>query len=150
MSTAQHTLTLTRDFDAPREKVFEAWMEPEQLTKWFGPVEVDAPLEKIIVEPRIGGVWQVVMAWTDDNGQQEAPIEAVITELDAPGLLVAKAKAAPGADHEYEEMHLEFEDLGGNRTRMHLTQGPFASEEWVEMTRDGWGTSFDKLDATLG
>ena len=150
MSTAQHTLTLTRDFDAPREKVFEAWMEPEQLTKWFGPVEVDAPLEKIIVEPKIGGVWQVVMAWTDDNGQQEAPIEAVITQLDAPGLLVAKAKAAPDADHEYEEMHLEFEDLGGHRTRMHLTQGPFASEEWVEMTRDGWGTSFDKLDATLG
>ena len=150
MSTAQHTLTLTRDFDAPREKVFEAWMEPEQLTKWFGPVEVDAPLEKIIVEPKVGGVWQVVMAWTDENGPQEAPIEAVITELDAPGLLVAKAKAAPDADHEYEEMHLEFEDLGGNRTRMHLTQGPFASEEWVEMTRDGWGTSFDKLDATLG
>jgi hypothetical protein len=32
---------------------------------------------------------------------------------------------------------------------MHLTQGPFASEEWVEMTKDGWGTSFDKLDAAL-
>ena len=149
MSTAQHTLTLTRDFDAPREKVFEAWMDPDQLTMWFGPVDVEAPREKIIVEPEVGGIWQVVMVWTDENGQQEAPIEAVITQLDAPGLLVAQAKAAPDADHEYEEMRLEFEDLGGSRTRMHLTQGPFASEEWVEMTRDGWGTSFDKLDAAL-
>ncbi|MDO5866248.1 MULTISPECIES: SRPBCC domain-containing protein [Paenarthrobacter] len=149
MSTAQHTLTLTRDFDAPREQVFGAWMEPDQLTKWFGPVDVDAPREKIVVEPKVGGIWQVVMVWTDENGRQEAPIEAVITELDAPGLLVAKAKAAPDSDHEYEEMHLEFEDLGGSRTRMHLTQGPFASEEWVEMTKDGWGTSFDKLDAVL-
>ena len=148
MSTEQHTLTMIREFDAPRERIFDAWMDPDQLTKWFGPVEVDAPRDKIIVEPRVGGIWQVVMAWTDDEGEQEAPIEAVITELDAPALLVARAKAAPDADHEYEEMHLEFEDRNG-RTRMHLTQGPFASEEWVEMTRDGWGTSFDKLDALL-
>ena len=70
-------------------------MEPDQLTKWFGPVDVDDPREKIVVEPKVGGIWQVVMVWTDENGRQEAPIEAVITELDAPGLLVAKAKAAP-------------------------------------------------------
>ncbi len=148
MSTEQHTLTMSREFDAPREKVFEAWMEPDKLTQWFGPVEVDAPRDQIIVEPRVGGVWQVVMVWSDENGEQSAPIEATITELNSPALLVAQAKAAPDADHEYEEMHLEFEDLNG-RTRMNLTQGPFASEEWVEMTRDGWGTSFDKLDGLL-
>jgi len=148
MSTEHFTLTMIREFDAPREKVFEAWMNPDLLTQWFGPVDVDAPREKIIIEPRVGGAWQVVMGWTDENGRQEAPIEAVIKELDAPALLVSTAKAAPDADHEFEEMRLEFEDLNG-RTRLHLTQSPFASEDWVEMTREGWGTSFDKLDELL-
>lgn len=148
MSTEQYTLTMTREFDAPREKVFAAWMNPDLLAQWFGPVDVDAPREKIIIDPKVGGVWEVTMVWTDENGEQEAPIEAVITELQEPALLVSTAKAAPDADHDFEQMRLEFEDLNG-RTRMHLTQSPFASEDWVEMTRDGWGTSFDKLDALL-
>ena len=148
MSTEHFTLTMSREFDAPRERVFDAWMDPDKLAQWFGPVEVEAPREKIIVEPRVGGIWQVVMVWSDENGEQEAPIEAVISELEPPVLLVAKAKAAPDADHEFEEMRLEFEDLNG-RTRMNVTQGPFESQEWVDMTRDGWGTSFVKLDELL-
>lgn len=148
MSTEQHTLTMTREFDAPRERVFDAWMDPDQLTKWFGPAGVDSPRETIVIDPRVGGVWQVVMTWTEGDETKEGPIDAVITELNPPALLVASAKSGEESSSDELEMRLEFEDLDG-RTRLVMTQGPFESEEWVDMTREGWGTSFDKLDGLL-
>ena len=32
-----HEVTIERVFDAPRELVWKAWTEPEQLVQWFGP-----------------------------------------------------------------------------------------------------------------
>jgi uncharacterized protein YndB with AHSA1/START domain len=31
------TITITREFDAPPEKVFRAWTEPELVAQWLGP-----------------------------------------------------------------------------------------------------------------
>ncbi len=148
-TTESHTLTMTREFDAPRELVFNAFMDPDQLAAWFGPEGVDSPRDRIVVEPRVGGIWQLVMVYEEDGVTKESPIDAVISEYDPPALLVARQQAEPDTGiHLNLEMRLEFEDLGG-RTRLHLTQGPFGSAEWVDMTRDGWGSSFTKLDKIL-
>ena len=32
-----HTIRLTRAFKAPREQIFEAWTQPEQVTAWWDP-----------------------------------------------------------------------------------------------------------------
>ena len=42
-----YTLSLTRDFNAPREKVFQAWTDPEILMKWFGPKGVTTESARI-------------------------------------------------------------------------------------------------------
>ena len=154
MNTQQNTgdsrtLTMTREFEAPRELVFQAFMDPDQLAAWFGPVGVDSPRNRIVVEPHIGGAWQLVMVYEEDGDSKESPVDAVITAYDPPSLLVASQSAEPDAGITLQlEMRLEFEDLG-SRTRLHLTQGPFGSTEWVEMTREGWRTSFTKLDKIL-
>lgn len=144
-----HILTLTREFDAPCELVFDAFTDPDQLAAWFGPVGVDSPRDRIVVEPRVGGAWRLVMVWEEGGVAKEGPIDAVISVYDPPSLLVATQRAEPDAGTTVRlEMRLEFEDLGG-RTRLHLTQGPFDSAEFVDMTREGWGTSFTKLDKVL-
>lgn len=144
-----HILSMTREFDAPRELVFKAFTDPDQLAAWFGPVGVDSPRDRIVVEPRVGGAWQLVMVWEEGGAAKEGPIDAVISVFDPPSLLVATQRAEPGAGTVVHlEMRLEFEDLGG-RTRLHLTQGPFDSAEFLDMTREGWGTSFTKLDKVL-
>ena len=144
-----HTLTMAREFDAPRELVFDAFTDPDQLAAWFGPVGVDSPRDRIVVEPRVGGAWQLVMVWEEGGVAKEGPIDAVISVYDPPSLLVATQRAESDARNTVQlEMRLEFEDLG-SRTRLHLTQGPFDSAEWVEMTREGWGTSFTTLDKVL-
>jgi uncharacterized protein YndB with AHSA1/START domain len=40
-------LVITRIFDAPREKVWKAWTEPERVKRWWGPKNFTAPFSKI-------------------------------------------------------------------------------------------------------
>ena len=42
----------------------------------------------------------------------------------------------------------EFHDEGDGRTRLVITQGPY-SEDIEAMAREGWESSFTKLDALL-
>jgi hypothetical protein len=94
----------------------------------------------------VGGVWQLVLPWTQDGAVKKGRIDAA---YDPPAFLVVTQKAEPGGGvTPGPEMRFEFEDLGG-RTRLHLTQGPIDTAEFLKMTRGGWGSSLTKLDAIL-
>ena len=54
-------LHFTRIVEAPRELVFRCMIEPEHLTHFWGPAGVSAPLERIAVDARPGGVFETVM-----------------------------------------------------------------------------------------
>jgi uncharacterized protein YndB with AHSA1/START domain len=55
---------MTREFDAPRDLVFRAWIEPELLVQWLGPRKYRMTLERW--EPRDGGRWRYTHS--DDEG----------------------------------------------------------------------------------
>jgi uncharacterized protein YndB with AHSA1/START domain len=40
-------ITMTRVFDAPRERVWKEWTEPERFADWFGGPESEVPLSKV-------------------------------------------------------------------------------------------------------
>lgn len=52
-------IVLARVIDAPREGVFDAWIDPEQLTAWFGPSSFTIRTHEIDV--RAGGRWRFDM-----------------------------------------------------------------------------------------
>ncbi|QLG60253.1 SRPBCC domain-containing protein [Halorarum salinum] len=52
-------LRLTRTFDASRERVWDAWTDPEQVAKWWGPERFTTTIHEMDVRP--GGVWRFVM-----------------------------------------------------------------------------------------
>ncbi|MDJ0782089.1 MAG: SRPBCC domain-containing protein [Desulfosarcinaceae bacterium] len=54
-----HTLTISRDFPADRKRMFQAWTDPEMLTRWFGPPGVTT-LEAA-VDLRAGGEYRLTM-----------------------------------------------------------------------------------------
>jgi uncharacterized protein YndB with AHSA1/START domain len=59
--------TVHQTIAAPRERVFKAWTDPEQISRWFVPVDGwTAPLSDISVDARPGGTWRVTMV--DDAG----------------------------------------------------------------------------------
>src|SRR5262245_8936824 len=49
------TITFKRAFDAPREDVFEAWTDPEQIKLWWDPT--GTPLADCAVDLRPGGAF---------------------------------------------------------------------------------------------
>ena len=52
-------IVFTRVIDAPRESVFDAWTDPEQLAMWFGPKGLT--VETHAIDIRVGGVWRFDM-----------------------------------------------------------------------------------------
>ena len=56
-------LVLTRIIDAPREKLFRAWTDPDLLKQWFAPLPYTTPVAELDVRP--GGANLVVMRSPD-------------------------------------------------------------------------------------
>src|SRR4051794_19413544 len=52
-------LQVRRTFDAPRERVFQAWMDPELLRQWLTGPQGSSP--KAEVDARVGGEFRITM-----------------------------------------------------------------------------------------
>lgn len=74
--TSDRELVLTCTFDAPPEKVYRAWTDPELLKRWFAPRPVATPVAELDVRP--GGASRVVMRGPDG---QEYPCPGVYLEV---------------------------------------------------------------------
>jgi uncharacterized protein YndB with AHSA1/START domain len=145
MQTAQdQKVLITRIFDAPRDVVFQAWTDPEQVAQWFGPDGFDTPRETVIIDLRVGGRYELGMV------QQQSgvvfPVRYEIIELDPPRLLVLKSEPMPEVGmHEPTVTRIELH-AHGEKTRMSLTDGPCTQSAHAEA---GWNGAFVKLDALL-
>jgi uncharacterized protein YndB with AHSA1/START domain len=143
--TGDSQVHITRVFDAPREEVFRAWTDPDEVAAWSGPEHFDTPREQISIDLRVGGRYEVTMV-RRDNGA-EFPIGYEIVELVEPELIVLRSEPVPEIGvHEPTFTRVELHDLGG-RTRMVLTDGPYPDSGPAAA---GWSSAFDKLSARLG
>jgi uncharacterized protein YndB with AHSA1/START domain len=142
--TADQEVHITRIFEAPREQVFRAWTDPDEVAVWYGPEGFDTPRERIHIELRVGGRYELTMV---QPGGAEFPVGYEIVELVEPELIVLRSDPMPEMGmHEPTVTRVELEDLGG-RTRMTLTDGPYAESAHAEA---GWNAAFDKLEARVG
>ena len=136
--------TITRVFDAPREAVFRAWTEPEQLARWFGPKGVSTPLRGISIDPRPGGAWHLVMVADADDA--EYPANFVFREVVEPERLVfiSSLLSDPDTPDERAVVTVTFADLGG-ATEMTFHARGFTAAEAEAGIEPGWGSSFNRL-----
>ena len=92
MTEQTEDVLITRVFDSPRAQVFRAWTDPDEIAGWYGPEHFDAPRDKIRVDLRVGGRWELTMVQTDGT---EFPIGYDILELVEPELLVLRSDPMP-------------------------------------------------------
>ncbi len=144
-AAADRQVLITRIFEAPRERVFKAWTDPEQVAAWFGPEQMDTPRERINIDLRVGGRYELTMVRHDGGGEMTIGYE--IVEIVEPELLVLRSDPMPemGMD-EGTLVRVEFHDHG-TKTRMTLSDGPLPAEGRGH-AEAGWSAAFDKL-ATL-
>ena len=143
-------LVITRIFDAPRELVYRAFTDPDQLAAWFGPVGWSVPRDSIDIETKVGGHQRFTMV-NDADPTQTSPVDATFTEVIENELLVGEEDTSgiPEFAGSIMRMRLEFHDEPDGRTRLVLTQGPY-QPEILDMAREGWNSSFTKLDKLIG
>lgn len=146
MTDTTYDVHISRYFDAPPAAVYRAFVEPEQLAQWFGPLVMHCPIDTIEVDARPGGIWKMTMV-NNDNPEWRSPLNSTVVEVVENELLVGYeiAQGFPGMEDGTKiTMSVEFHPEGEG-TRLELRQGPF-TEEMTELSTVGWGQSFHKLD----
>ncbi len=146
----QQEITITRVFDAPPELVYQAFVDPDQLSQWFGPVGFSVPLDTVEIDARVGGSERLVMV-SDDDPSFRNPIEGTFTEVVENEVLDAHAEVEgiPGTTGKtWMRLRVEFHPEPGGRTRLEIRQGPFTEQMGAD-TKAGWQSSFTKLDSLL-
>ncbi len=105
-STWDREIVITRIIKAPRNLVFDAWMDPKHADKWMGPEGYTTVTHSMDVRP--GGKWRFTMS----GPQGVFPNRVTYSEVVKPSLLVYKHGADKDDDPEAFDVTVTFEDLG--------------------------------------
>jgi uncharacterized protein YndB with AHSA1/START domain len=142
---ADQEVLITRIFDAPRERVFKAWTDPDELAQWYGPEQVDTPRERIHIDLRVGGRFELTMVQPDGA---EITIGYDILELVEPELIVLRSDPMPEVGMPTSMVaRIELHDHG-DKTRMTLSDSPYPPQVRGH-AEAGYKAAFDKLEALL-
>ncbi len=148
-TTNDRELVLTRIINAPREKLYRAWTEPDLLKQWFAPKPWTTPKAELDVRP--GGASLVVMRGPDGK---EMPCPGVYLEV-VPNARLVFTDAYTGAwqpsEHPFMTVIVTFEDAGDGKTKytarvLHWTVADREKHEQMGF-HQGWGQCADQLAA---
>jgi uncharacterized protein YndB with AHSA1/START domain len=135
-------ITMTRVFDAPRERVWREWAEPERFADWFGGPQSEVPVSTVSMDVREGGTFRATM-FSGPN-RRESRWKGKYLEVIEPERLVFTISDEPGEEG-YELVIVVLKDLGDGRTEMHFEQRGRMAAEQYERAKEGWGTFFDRM-----
>ena len=152
--TAERELVMTRIIDAPREKVFRAWTDPELLKQWFAPLPYTTPVAELDVRP--GGANLIVMRGPEGNDMPNRGVYLDVVENERLVFTDAYTKAWEPSEKPFMTVILTFENAGENergRTRYtarvrHWTVADREAHEKMGF-HEGWGLCADQLAALV-
>ena len=90
-------IVITRNFNAPRGLVFDAWTKPEHVKRWYGLKRLTLPVCEI--DLRVGGAWRYVVH--DSESGTDHGFSGEYHEIVRPERLVynERYEPIPGSDH---------------------------------------------------
>jgi uncharacterized protein YndB with AHSA1/START domain len=138
------TLKLRRIFKAPREKVFRAWTDPEELKKWWGPEGYTTPSAE--VDLRVGGKFRLGMRKLPDG--EIFYLSGIYREVRPPELLVYTWRWEAQPEHGETLVTVEFRQVGDS-TEVVLTHERFPTEKARDEHNRGWTGCLDRLEKLL-
>jgi uncharacterized protein YndB with AHSA1/START domain len=137
------TLRIQRTFQAPAQRVFDAWTSDEVMRRWWH-VEHDWETTVAEVDLRVGGELRVVMRNPHDNAEYGGG--GRYTEIDPPRRLAFTWLWDGNSTRQLIE--IEFEEADGVTT-VRLTNSGLWDEEAVRSHEEGWNGTFDNLERIL-
>ncbi len=135
-------LVVTRTFAAPRERVFKAWTDPNQLSRWFGPS--DEYTAKAQVDLRVGGAYRLEM---HHSGGNVHTVVGIYREIIVPER-ISFTWQWEGSTAPDTLVTIDFVSVG-NSTEITMTHQKFADLETRNRHNEGWSGGFARLERLL-
>jgi hypothetical protein len=83
--TPDYDIEITRVIDAPPERIYQAFIDPEQFAEWYGPVGFPVHRDTVELDPRVGGRQQFTMASeADPSMRTDGKTRLVVREGPSP------------------------------------------------------------------
>ena len=157
-STVQHETTIrvpeglpiievTREFDAPPEKVYRAHVDADLAMRWLGPRDIESRVDHW--DARTGGSWRYVSS----RGEEEFAFYGSFHEL-RPGERIVQTFTFEGAPDAVALEILRLEPLDGGRCRLSAISVGESVEDRDAMVASGMETGivegYEQLDELLG
>jgi uncharacterized protein YndB with AHSA1/START domain len=143
---AEPGISITRIFDAPRDRVWKEWTDPEAFADWYGGAQAEIPISSVSMDVREGGGWKATMFAGPERS--EINWHGEYREVVEPERLVFTVSDRPG--EEFELVTVALTDLGDGRTEMLMEQeGGHLTPDGYEHAKQGWGGFFDRLAERL-
>ena len=137
----KHRIVVRRRMPAPREFVYESWVDPEGLAQWMCPGDV--VFAQASLDVRVGGSFRIIMRSNDKVHEHIGTYQVV----DPPAKL---AFTWSGLENPTEITAVTVEFLArGNESELVITHQRFTNAAEAERYEMGWGTIAGKFAAYL-
>jgi uncharacterized protein YndB with AHSA1/START domain len=151
-------LVVERVFDAPRERVWQAWSDPELLKQWWGPKNFSSPSCRM--DFKEGGSYLFCMRspegrdfWSTGKFLEISNPERLVyidSFADEKGNQVPPSfYGMPGDVSRVYTVTVTLEENIKGKTKLNLRHLGLPGGEHLEMARAGWHESMDKLGDAL-
>jgi uncharacterized protein YndB with AHSA1/START domain len=131
-------LVVRRTIDAPAERLFRAWTEPEHLLRWWGPAP--AYCSHAELELRVGGRYRIANTFPDGR------VVWIVGEFEriSPPRELIYSWRLDGMGLDVERVTVRFEALGG-ATEVVILHERIASAKMRDGHEKGWEACLDGL-----
>lgn len=158
-SIKKRDLVFTRVFDAPIERVWKAWIEPEMVTQWWGPDGFTSPSARMDV--REGGTSLVCMRAPKEFGGQDMystwdylkivpreRIEYLHNLADKDGKTIDPGSIGMPSDFPQDlRDSVTLTAVDGNKTAVTVTEYDWPVGHMMEMSKMGMEQCLNKMAA---
>jgi uncharacterized protein YndB with AHSA1/START domain len=149
METPSYDVEIARVFDAPPERVYRAFTDPDQFAEWYGPVGFPVHRETVELDARVGGRQRFTMV-SDADPSIRTGFDGRFVEVVHNALLSSSGAwdGIPGQSEAWpSNLRVEFHGQDG-KTRLVVREGPHPPGT-ADLGRQAWEMMLAKLKSLL-
>ena len=138
-------LTVTRDFAAVAERVFDAWLNPADAARFLFATP-DGEMLTCEIDARVGGRALIVERRPSGDAHHRMQFEVI----ERPHRLVFLFAADPAAEGEWTRVSIDITAKGEGCTLTLTHEMDAAWAAYEQQTRRGWAMILDSLARAIG